>query len=294
MMPCAEEALAFDCAGETLVGILSRPQTTSDIGIVIIVGGPQYRIGSHRQFVLLARTFAAAGYPVLRFDYRSMGDGTGERRDFLSVQDDVTAAIGALQRQCPGVSRIVLWGLCDGASAALLYVQATGDKRIAGLCLVNPWVRSVASLARTQVRHYYVQRLMQRSFWTKLLSGQVAGEALRSLLGNLRAARAKPASGDAAATASFQDRMALGWKHFDGGILLILSEHDYTAKEFLEYVQMQQAWVGALGREGLVRCDVPGADHTFSNTNDRATVAQATLDWMPRLVPPRGNPKRSS
>ena len=47
-----------------------------------MVGGPQYRVGSHRQFTLMARAFAAAGYPVLRFDYRGIGDSEGESRGF--------------------------------------------------------------------------------------------------------------------------------------------------------------------------------------------------------------------
>ena len=40
----AEEGFAFDCSGETLIGILHRPALkTADTGVLIIVGGPQYR-----------------------------------------------------------------------------------------------------------------------------------------------------------------------------------------------------------------------------------------------------------
>ena len=42
-------------------------------GMLIVVGGPQYRAGSHRQFTLLARDVAATGVPTMRFDYRGMG-----------------------------------------------------------------------------------------------------------------------------------------------------------------------------------------------------------------------------
>ena len=283
MSTATEAALVFDCAGEALVGIVSQPETASDIGIVIIVGGPQYRIGSHRQFVLIARALAEAGYPVLRFDYRSMGDGTGGRREFVDVQDDIAAAVGALQQQCPSVRKVVLWGLCDGASAALLYVQATGDRRIAGLCLLNPWVRSAASLARTQIKHYYLQRLMQPEFWTKLVRGGVAVAALRDLIGNVRASRTRPVRTATAATASFQDRMAMGWKDFEGPILLLLSELDYTAKEFLECIQMQPAWSGTLQQTNLTRQDLSEADHTFSNTRDRAAVVRTMLEWLPLM-----------
>ena len=68
-----ESVLSFVCEGEPLVGILAEPDgTPAEVGVVIIVGGPQYRAGSHRQFTLLARHLAARGFAVLRFDYRSM------------------------------------------------------------------------------------------------------------------------------------------------------------------------------------------------------------------------------
>ena len=48
--------------------------------VVIVVGGPKYGVGSHRQFVTTARYVAAAGYPVLRFDYPSKGDSSYHRK----------------------------------------------------------------------------------------------------------------------------------------------------------------------------------------------------------------------
>ncbi len=288
-----EQALVFDCKGENLLGILAQSHTPSDVGVVIIVGGPQYRIGSHRQFVMLARALADAGHSVLRFDYRSMGDASGDRRDFLTVQDDTAAAIDTLMLHCPGVRRTVLWGLCDGASAALLYMHTRQDPRVAGLCLINPWVRSVESLARTQIRHYYLARLAQRDFWTKLLSGKVAVQAMRDLLGNLRNARAKPRAGGARSL-SFQEAMAAGWKEFGGNILLLLSEHDYTAKEFQEHAQMHPAWGGALSRTGVTQKILAGADHTFSSAIGRSEVLQTTLAWLGDLESGRRNQKRSA
>ena len=63
-----EEAFFFDCDGDALLGVLARPAEPSAVGVVIVVGGPQYRVGSHRHFVLLARRLATAGHPTLRFD----------------------------------------------------------------------------------------------------------------------------------------------------------------------------------------------------------------------------------
>ena len=280
-----EDAFTFDCEGETLVGILHRPAApaqsadSAQTGVVVVVGGPQYRVGSHRQFVHLARHLASAGHPVLRFDVRGMGDSSGEMRGFEDLGNDIGAAIQALFQKQPEVRGVVLWGLCDGASAALLYLHQTADRRVRGLCLVNPWVRSEVTLARTHVKHYYRQRLLQREFWMKLFSGQVAGKALRGLAGTLKEARAAIGS-NPSADASFQSRMAQAWHDFKGPVLLVLSGRDFTACEFTETAANHPAWRGALSLPRVQRHDVPAADHTFSRRVDCDGLEQVTTDWL--------------
>jgi hypothetical protein len=56
-MTVSEEPLLFRCENARLVGILHRPAEQRTRGVLLVVGGPQYRVGSHRQFVLLAREF---------------------------------------------------------------------------------------------------------------------------------------------------------------------------------------------------------------------------------------------
>lgn len=274
-----EQPILFPCEGETLLGVLAQPQRPAETGVVVVVGGPQYRAGSHRQFALLSRALAAAGYPVLRFDYRGMGDSTGEPRDFQGVSEDISAAIDSLQKAQPPVRQVVLWGLCDGASAALLYCHETSDPRVSGLCLLNPWVRSEATLARTQVKHYYSRRLMQKEFWGKLLSGKVALAALSGFAKNIRLS-ASGSRQPALEKQPFQQRMATAWNSFPGRILLLLSGEDYVAKEFLEYASTDPAWKGALERANLIRQDLQDVDHTFSSAASRASVENLTLDWL--------------
>jgi len=318
-MSCVEQALLFPCAGEILPAIIAWPYDPLVVkgqggneandargartnggdrsgsvpcaarppscGVLIVVGGPQYRVGSHRQFLLLARRLAAAGYPVMRFDYRGMGDASGAMPGFEAVSNDVGAAIDAFRSAAPGLRKIVLWGLCDAASAALLYVQASADERVAGMVLLNPWVRSETSLAQTHLKHYYGQRLLQKEFWWKLCTGRM--ELLKSVRDLLRTAvlARRPGAAEAGTTvnASFQERMAGGGREFSGKILLILSSEDYTAKEFLEYAASSSGWSGLLDAPKVSRLDLADADHTFSSLTWRRSVEEATLAWLDAL-----------
>jgi uncharacterized protein len=286
-VPLSEQALVFHCGGESLLGVLSPAAVASEVGVVIIVGGPQYRAGAHRQFVALARALAAAGTPVLRFDYRGMGDSSGALRDFEQAGADIDAAVTALQSARPEVRRVVLWGLCDGAAAALLYLHDRTDPRVAGLALLNPWVRSQASLAKTHVKHYYLQRLREREFWLKLASGQVAVSAVTGLLANLRAAFGSRRGAQSGAQAPFQTRMARAWSAYAGPVLLMLSEHDYTAREFCEFTAADAEWQRALQRHEPTRVQVEGADHTCSQPGAQRAVESATASWLARTVAAR-------
>ena len=281
-MNFADECLRFDCQGEPLQGVLTRPQQPSTIGLLIIVGGPQYRAGSHRQFVLLARHLAAEGHAVLRFDYRGMGDSNGAERSFEAVSEDIDAAVAALRQAVPQLQQVALWGLCDGASAALLYLQDRPQAEIAGLCLLNPWVRSAQTQASTRVKHYYTGRLMEKAFWSKLLRGQVKPGRLSELAASLRTMlmRRRPQS---AAVLSFHQRMAQAWRRDDLPLMLVLSGRDLIAKEFLEATNASPDWHGALSRPQLTRLDLAKADHTFADTPSREAVQQATSAWLDRL-----------
>jgi exosortase A-associated hydrolase 1 len=270
-----------------LLGILSLPPATElaqHTAVLIVSGGAQYRAGSHRQFVQLARLLALAGHPVLRFDLPGLGDSPGVPLPFESSAALIGAAVDALHHHAPQVERVVLWGLCDGASACLLYVQARHDPRIAGLALLNPWVRNEASLARAQVKHYYRRRLLQPSFWRKLASGGVGWRAVNDLGTQLRQlgcsvrTRQRPPSND-----HFQDRMAMAWQTFPGAILLLLSERDLTAQEFVEHARTDARWSGWQRRERLTRHRLDGADHTCSAPASARQLQALVIDWLQQL-----------
>lgn len=282
-MSYAEQTFTFEVGVDTVIGIVARPEQAKATGVLVVVGGPQYRVGSHRQFLLLSRSLAEAGYPAMRFDCRGMGDGSGDLRSFEVIDDDIAEAIAAFCKQCPELERIVLWGLCDAATASLLYWARTRDARIGGLVLLNPWARSEATLARTHIKHYYAQRLLQGEFWRKLLSGRLGiGRALRGFASSWLRAGATSPSGDNPADPSqpFQKQMMQALGGFPGPSLLILSGDDYTAKEFLEACQFDAQAIRALACSRLTRVDMPEADHTFSSGALRRAVEVATLDWL--------------
>src|SRR5437867_3128261 len=185
MMDFEERALVLRCEETTLIGLLTLPSQPVARGVLIVVGGPQYRVGSHRQYILLARQLASGGVPVMRFDYRGMGDSGGAPRSFETIDDDLAAATDRFFEQVPILREVVMWGLCDGASAALMY--GPRDARICGLVLANPWVRTEKGFARTMVKHYYVRRALELSFWAKVFSRQFhAMSSLRALAKDLR------------------------------------------------------------------------------------------------------------
>ncbi len=274
-----EVAFRFDAGAESLVGIVTLPAAgpSSSVGVLVVVGGPQYRVGSHRQFVLLARQLAARGHAVMRFDCTGMGDSTGPEQPFTDRDSDIRAAIDAFVAQVPTITGVAIWGLCDAASAALFY--APTDGRVRHLVLLNPWVRSDAGLARTHLKHYYGSRLADRVFWGNLLHGKVGVlRALKGFFATLVAARSGAQQDEA--SLGFQARMARGWKRFGGDILLICSGDDLTAREFVDHAARDGEWTGLTLQARVERCDLAEADHTFSRAEWRDRVAQLTADWL--------------
>jgi exosortase A-associated hydrolase 1 len=279
-----EIPLLFDVDGATLFGVASVPAEPAQIGVVIVVGGPQYRVGSHRQFVLLARALADAGIATLRFDCRGMGDSEGVAAGFEAIGPDIQGAIDAFMGVVPEVRSIVLWGLCDGATAAAFY--AADDPRIAGLALYNPWVRTVAGESRVLLRNYYSVRLLAPDFWRKALAGRLQFRA--SLIEFVRrigqTVRRDPASPQKDAMHALPDRLARAVARFKRPMLVGLSGNDFVAAEFKSSCVSNEQ-LGSCFRQGHVtRADFAQADHTFSNGTWRREVEATSIAWILALT----------
>lgn len=281
-MSPAETPLVFECQGDRLIGIVARPGQPSPLGVLIVVGGPQYRAGSHRQFVHLARALARDGFPTFRFDCRGMGDSEGAMRTFEQIEPDIHAAVRAFRGACPGVKGIVAFGLCDAASAIL--VAAERIDGLAGMILANPWVRRSDTLNAAVVRHYYRERLLSSEFWRKLATGklQVGSVAAEFLARVGRFIRGR--SGDDEPTsADFVDRMRAGWQ-LPVNKLLLLSGRDITAREFEDVRKADTRWAPVNHESMLDEERYADADHTFSMARWQNEAAARCSQFLTRLT----------
>lgn len=272
------QPVSLHCEGTAMQGMLHAGGSST--GVLIVVGGPQYRVGSHRQFVLLSRALAADGIPVLRFDYRGLGDSGGEARTFESIDQDIRVAMDAFFSLAPHLERVVIWGLCDAASAALFY--APSDRRVAGLVLLNPWVRSQQTIAQAYLKGYYARRIFDPRAWRDLIFGGRLLRAAGSFTGLVRQARgtgAQATVGGAAPESGLVERMRRGLGSFKGPVLVILSGDDITAEEFRTATQ-STSWRKLLEDRRVRHCALDAADHTFSSRAWRDQVAAWTSEWL--------------
>lgn len=111
-MSVAEREVEFVSQGVTCRGLFVRPLSGHPAPLIVLAHG----LGGVYEMRLdaYARTFAAAGYAALTFDYRRFGRSDGHPRHLLvreHQQQDIEAAI-AFGKTLEGVdpARVVLWG----------------------------------------------------------------------------------------------------------------------------------------------------------------------------------------
>jgi exosortase A-associated hydrolase 1 len=278
-----EQAIIFNVAGNQLMAICHKAhpyqeQRVNELGVLIVVGGPQYRVGSHRQFVQLSRSLAKNGISSMRMDSRGMGDSGGKKQAFDEISLDIKAAIDTYIKNSPEIKKIIIWGLCDAASAALIY--ANKDPRVSGLVLLNPWLRSEQAMGKTMVKYYYLQRLLSKSFWLKLFSGRIN---VRASVGEAKGYVKDSVIHVEQDNESYQIRMLTGLQAFTGKICLILSGNDLTAKEFDQQTKNSKAWGKLQSADNQIHY-VPLADHTFSSKSFKKEVENITEKFVRQII----------
>jgi len=292
-MKVNEIPLVFSSKGKRLVGIIHQPEDTFTQGLLLIVGGPQTRVGSHRQFLLLARSLAKKGIAVFRFDYQGMGDSEGELSDFYSALPDVDNALKIFMQQCPSLERVALWGLCDAASVAMVYAPYSPPV-VNQLIVLNPWVRQTQSNAQAVLKHYYLKKLISSQFWWSLFRGRLnIISSIKELLGQFKKAYLSGGSSQPQVEQKNSMRqlpqlteenyisyMLQGVEAFNGNISLIMSGEDLTAKEFEQLINKDDKWKQCVRVKCSARLDVADANHTFSTKAWRTEVERFTLQVL--------------
>jgi len=257
--------LTFACADEMLSGTFD--EGNGKVGVLMVTGGTQTRVGSHRMSERLAKTLAEKGYPCLRFDRRGVGDSSGDDPGYRDSAADLAAAAAALREEAPGVERLVGLGLCDGATALALH---GADARVADVILINPWLVEAQSgdLPPAAIRSHYRQRLLSLAGWKKLLSGKVS---VRKLASGLRKA-------GSATDTSLAEEAARGLQRFGRPATLILATGDGTAAAAAAEVD-RPAFTGLI--DAAIEIDTDS--HTFARAGDQEALENAVLAALTAL-----------
>lgn len=248
--------VTFACGGETLAATLDTAD--GDAALLIVSGGNELRIGAHRGMAQLAADIAAAGYPVLRYDRRGIGDSTGTNGGFLSGGPDLVAAVAWLRAET-GVMRVVGFGNCDAATTLALFHAPAGIDR---LLLANPWVAEpVGDLPpAAAIRATYAERLRSQAAWRRLLTGRVDPVRLMRGVAAIVTDRHRPS-----------DLMIRVAEALGAGTPadILIADGDLTARAFLAAWQARP-FAALRNRIPLHRID--SASHSFARPGDR--------DWL--------------
>ena len=161
-----DEQVKIPANGFVLAGTLSRPAETPSVRLpaVVLIGGSGPHDRDEMVFGVpilgqIAGALADAGYMVLRYDKRGIGQ-SGGRAEAASIADfaeDARAAVKWLtDRKDVDAKRVALVGHSEGGAVALL--AASKDKRIAAVALIAANGVSGAELVLAQQLH-----LLERS-----------------------------------------------------------------------------------------------------------------------------------
>lgn len=252
--------LSIGCEGLALGASLDAAAGTT--GLLFVTGGTQTRIGSHRMYERLALALAASGWPCLRFDRRGVGDSEGTDPDFRGSGPDLAAAAAAFRREQPQLTRLLGFGLCDGASTLALHGKAAG---LGGFVLVNPWFveAEAGEPPAAAIRSRYREQLLSLQGWKRLLSGSVSYRKIFKGLGRIVSSRPSSLAGEIAESLA---RARLPAQ-------LILATRDATA------IAAQAEWSSAafknLRETNPAPVTIDSDSHTFSRPGDEAALLAA-------------------
>jgi uncharacterized protein len=252
-----------------LTAMLHQPAGKPHGAILMLPGGSDYRIGSHRSYVRLALALAESGYAVMRMDASGMGDSGGSHPGFEALGPEIASGLKTMRQILPVGIKIYLWGQCDGASAILLGLGRNFEADGAILC--NPWVRTAQTSATQVVRHHYRRRLANGASWRKLLNGQTNILAsLRSFFNAL-----KTMSGTYKKNSNYLDDIIKVLRLGRWPCLIVIGSDDAGGQEFRLLSQRYK-----LSDSTIEQSVIMGGNHSFSRPDQRQQLLTIACNWL--------------
>jgi exosortase A-associated hydrolase 1 len=260
--------LSFDCEGASLGASLDP--AAGETGLLLVTGGTQTRIGSHRMYERLAASLAQAGWPCFRYDRRGVGDSEGADPDFRDSGPDLAAAAAAFRREQPQLKRLIGFGLCDGASTLALHGGPAG---LDGYILANPWFveAEAGEPAAAAIKSRYKDQLLSLEGWKRLLSGSISYRKVLKGLAKIVSSRPSSLAGEIAA--------ALGKARVPAH--LILASGDGTA--IAAHAEWSSPAFKNLREANPAPIRIDSDSHTFSRPGDEAALLKAVTEALERL-----------
>lgn len=156
----SRQELRFRSGDAACAATLYRPPTPNGERLPCVVLAAGFSQTRRDGFSRFAERFADAGFAVLSFDFRHLGDSEGEPRqliDFRKQRADLTAAI-AFARTLEGIDpeRVAVWGFSFGGGHVI--EAAARDERLAAGIAMCPFADGLASAVAGEVRN--TMRLM--------------------------------------------------------------------------------------------------------------------------------------
>lgn len=255
----------------SLFGILHEADVPSSRPVVVICAPfGEEKLWAHRVLVSAARTLAAAGHPVLRFDYGGSGESDGDLADasLETTLADIRLAV-AHARELTGRDAVALVGVRFGAAFAGLVAEDT------------PAVSHLALWAPILEGGRYMQELLRANLSTQLAAYKTVKHDRVALVAQMAAGQTVNVDGYELSHAMYSQcssiTFAAGPRAFAGPCLIAQVDVSDTAPVSKEL----EAVRGSYAHGTLVRVtedpfwkEVP----VFCGRADRLT--QATVDWL--------------
>lgn len=271
-----ESAEFIPVRDDSLFGVLTRPATRPVGTAVVFLPGGGFTPWMHRGFpVTLSRRVAEMGYHGLRFDWRGVGESTGQPYGYMMGRpavEDLEGVVDWLRGQ--GLERFVMVGVCFGAVTSL--AAADGIEGLAGVVVVSTPLHE-QNTTRTAVEWSawsYLRRGLRPTVWRRLLTGHHRRAYLR-LLG----AKVRTLTGGGRSTRWVKDAVFGPLRGLAArGIPTLIAYGDEDGD--FEHFKRGEPELAASAPSSIDVRVLPGRIHAFDTLDGQDMLLEAVIDWL--------------